>query len=709
MLSIIPAIAIACVVEWGVLSERPVPSLQDSLAVADSLRRADSKCAQMVAAYVFAFTTTSNPNDFARRSEVGGLLEQALRAFPNEPRVFLALAYLRLQQGMRSDAARLLGRTNSRARSSHPPLTPHERAVIAYLRGRLSRDVWRDWRSFGQLMGIARGQWYCEELGLEIAMNLQGGAGARVAAATEGILPSLVTFNLGCPELFERLMDLDFRSLADLKRDARSDLETWYRAALALEPTYWLPFRGLASEYAFEADWHALRDLSRRNTSAWPERFQPLAYLALAEYRLGRDSIARALFDEAIARMPPATRAIYTSPELVLSIVDARTFQTLTPRVREQMSQAYWRSREVIFLTAENERLLEHQARVTAADLVFGGPAMSTAGWNTSAGEVWIRFGRPAKIRDLAITNGRASFWSYGPDPDIVFTRFLTYAQFRIHEDAGPALQQLRERGATRFRPAALDSVVPLGGQVARFRSRGTAGTDLLLLAPYPTMASNQVVAGITVLDQDFAPVARWADTLEPGDGIAVTVADLSAGQYNLVIEVLDRTKRVLFQRRDTLTAQFAHSAFAMSDLLLARGVEGSDSARRRQHLRFRYLYDTQVEDLDTLTLYWEIYNPPVDDQGVAQYAVTIQVLDATRRPLLARVVRAVGEALFGGRPGTVIEFERTVAPDHDTVIDWVGLSADWESGTYEVVVTIRSLSGRGEVSARRAFVLQSP
>ncbi len=709
MLSIgIPVIAIACAAEWGVLQERPAPSLQDSLGVADSLAQSESDCARMVTAYILALTTTSRSEDLQRRIRVDSLLERAFRTFPNEARVFLALGYLRLQQGMRSDAARLLARATARAHGSIPPLTPRERAVIAYVRGRMSQDDWRDWRRFGQLMGSTRGQWDCKALDLEIEMNVGAGAGAVQTAAT-GILPSLVTFNIGCPALFQRLMDLDFRSFADLKSDARSELETQYRTALALEPKYWLPFQSLASEYVFETDWRALRELSRQGVSTWPERFAPVAYLALAEYRLGRDSVARNLFDEAIARAPPSTRSVYTSPELVLSISDARTFQTLPPGIKEQMGGAYWRSREVLFLTQVNERLLEHQARVTAADLIFGDPSAGIAGWNTNAGEVWVRFGRPLKIRDLAMENGRGSFWSYGPDPDLVFTRFLTYSQFRIHEDAGPALQQLRERGASRFRPSELDSVLPLGGQVVRFRSRRSATTDLLLLAPYPHEDTTRIVAGATVLDESFAPIARWTDGVEPGGGFAITIAELSKGGYNVVLEALDRTRRVLFQRRDTLTASFPDTALALSDLLLARRIEGPDMPRRRRELQFEYLYDTEVAELDTLSLYWEVYNAPVDPQGLARYAVTLELLDATRRPLFARIVRSVGRAIAGERPATRIEFERAALPQDGTVIEWVALAADWEPGTYEITVTVRSLTEPSVATVSRALVIRSP
>lgn len=688
-----------CSTYWIDVQRARPTTRADTVAVATDLQSTEARCARLVAAYLRALTTSSI-TAADERHELDSTLQSLFSTYSQEPRIYVALAFLRLRDGALSTAARLFRRAEDRAEAAAVPLDSHERAIIAYGQGRVKQAEWRDWRSFGQLMGMTRGQWDCPELDLEIEMNIgKGGAGA---AAASGILPSIVQFNFACPELFERLVDDDFRQLSDLKSDSRRDLERYYRQALEIDPGLWQAAQALSSELIFEASWHELRTFVNLLVARFPDRYEPLIMLALAERASGNDSLATVLFQRAIIQLPDSMKSAYTSPELVLRLSESQVFADQPPSMRRQLSSAYWRSRQVMFLADGNERLLEHYVRVATADLLFRDPDGGEPGWATNVGGVWIRYGRPLKIRELAIKNGRASFWSYGPDPDFVFTRFLTYRTHLVHEDASPAFHQLEEEQPTRFRPSDVDAVRSLDRQIARFRGRDGGG-ELIVLAPHPLGTVGSPDEGVTLLDAEFRTIARWRGPAR-GDGLRVTLTSLRPGTYSVVTEALDRAGRLLYQSRDTLTIPEPSAYLALSDILLIKQIDGPSQAANRSEVDFDWLYGSSISAAATLGLYWEIYGSREDEPGPREYRITVDVRDATERSLLTRIVRSVGRGFRRERPTTRLEYTR-ISDTAPKTVEWLNLRGDWLAGkSYDVRVTVVETQTGRTASASRRF-----
>jgi GWxTD domain-containing protein len=638
----------------------------------------------MLAVYQRALRVSHVPAGLHERTALDSALARAFRRFPNEPRIYIALGYLRYAQGRRVDAGRMLGRAEERFDRAEPTLTNRERAAVAHLQGRIAQDEWRDYRTFGQLSPVSQGRWHCSALELE---------------AQAGGAAGIVTFNLACPATFEAIMDTFWQPLRDLRIHQREELEARYRAAIALDTTNTASLWALAGEYIAEADWTRLRELARHGRSQTTRLLH-----ALTEYRAGRDSLAAQMFRAAFDEMNEVERDMYLSPQAIMSATEARTFASLPPDMQRELGQSYWRSREVLFLSDENDRLLEHWARVTEADAVFGDHPLGIRGWNTSPGELWIRYGRPLKIRDLLMVTGRGSFWSYGPDPDIVFTRNLTYSQYRVHEEATGALEQIRERAPTRFRPPHLSAVVTMTGQVARFRTARDTTTDLLIVAPYPPTGPEGLTLGFTLLDDQFRRRAEWKGAPTAPSGIEIAVPGLVAGSFNLVVEALESARGVLHQLRDTINTRLG-SGFSLSDLLLVRDLRGPPTARSRRALTMDHLHAARIAPGDPVTVYWEVYDPPADTAGRTEYQVAIEVRDASRRPFLARALRTIAGAFQSDGASTRIEYTRTAEVFDSRVIDWVTLSAEWRPGTYEVTVAVRRADGT-EARARRVLVV---
>ncbi|TDI70260.1 MAG: GWxTD domain-containing protein, partial [Bacteroidetes bacterium] len=81
----------------------------------------------------------------------------------------------------------------------------------------------------------------------------------------------------------------------------------------------------------------------------------------------------------------------------------------------------YWTSKDPRLLTPYNERKLEHYARLTYADLLYGASELGLRGWNTERGQIIVRYGTP--IGDVVIIPKSSSkisesFRAMAQDPD---------------------------------------------------------------------------------------------------------------------------------------------------------------------------------------------------------------------------------------------------------------------------------------------------
>lgn len=660
----------------------------DSVAIFDAVRQSDSPCDRLLAAILGGVLSSPLEGEWQSRVAANDALDAAWRKWPNDPHLLFATGILRYNQGSRTDAGRALRRSLDSG-----SLTNRERAVVHFLLGRSAQDEWRDWRTFGALVVNTEGQWGgCAEL-------------RRDLGAEPGLTFTPVHFNVVCPAAFEDIMDRAWRAHTALNRESRDELETSYRSAIAADSGFWPPVETLAGELIFEQDWDRLGALARSVASAFREDYRVQALLALEGYRRGLSGdTAAARFGVLLAEMPPQARAVYEDVNGVLSPDEATRLNGVSDENKAAVRAAYWRSREVVFLDGVNERLIEHYARVTEAAFLFGEPTTGRPGWDSEAGQIWIRYGRPLKMRDLALEAGRASFWSYGPDPDFVFRRNLRAFAYRADEDVAGFIQQMAERVPARFKPPTLDTVVTLPREVVRFWSPKDSTHDLVVLAPYVGPGPrSELRVGVTLLDEVFRRATSWSGKGTSEPGLVASLALRQSGVFNLVVEQLDPTKRRLAQSRDTLTL-VRPVGLSLSDLLVARRISGAARGAVWRELRIEHTYGLPLLAAQEFSLYWEVYNPPVDSTGVARYTVAVEIRDAQAKPLLARVLSGVT-----GRTGSlsVIQFEHTAVLVDGKVPNWINLQAALKPGPYSIRLTVTDGRSGQSTTARREIRVQ--
>jgi hypothetical protein len=167
---------------------------------------------------------------------------------------------------------------------------------------------------------------------------------------------------------------------------------------------------------------------------------------------------------------------------------------------------------------------------------------------------------------------------------------------------------------------------------------------------------------------------------------------------------VWDTAQRRLYRLRDTVTTLgTGDRVFVVSDLLLVTEItppEGDDITSRRD-LPVSPLYGATVPKGKPLGIVWETYRLDSLPEGRRRYQVNIEVQNASRQPILARMLRSMSG---GERRGTRIEFESSRPMAEGRTVEWVEVSSDLPIGNYRLVFTITDGETGVAVTREREF-----
>jgi GWxTD domain-containing protein len=685
-----------------------LPAIGAAASAADSVALAQgyladppggqTACGELLAGFLLGMNSSPADTAWQARQRATELIERALRTYGDEPRLYLALAVLLHHRQSRTDALRALDRAAERAQRGEAPLSAREVAILHYTRGAIQQDFWRDWRSFGQLDAVSVGQWRCsrdEAPGLD---NVSG-AGSDMSW--------LVPVNQLCPELFAENMARYFHPRSDMNRDAQLDMEREFATAWETDTTYWAPAAALLGEYVYAADWERAEALVRRIRSRFPDDYRARLYEGLVLHETGRDSLAALAFAAVRDGVPPELGTALDDIDLLLRPEQQQALQQLDSSRQFAVRMAFWTSTDPLYLTTWNERRIEHWSRVVAAGLMFTSGTLGEIGWASFAGRAWIRYGRPRHLWELPMPAGRVVFWDYGNGPDVSFTRGFGYRSYRPTDQATQYLNALGRSSPHAYTPASIvDSVQPLDAQVVR-----VLGADrrpqLLVYAAWPETAGPDALAGLTLLDLLYQPVAQWRGRKPERPGIGVELKGMAPGSYALTVEVWDPANRGLHRLQDTVSTMTPRdSGLAVSDVLFVTAVSSpvGDSAASRSQLTVTPMYGTTLAKGDPLGLVWETYASTGPAEGRQRYRVSVEVQNLERRPVLTKLLRRLGGDQGRGAASR-IEYESTRPVVGGQTVEWLELTSDLGIGEYRVVLTITDLTGKAVTRERMLSV----
>lgn len=684
--------------------------------------------------------------DYEERLEAREALDRALKLDPGNPRWLLGISVLLERQGAPVDAYRVGERALEAAAERPEAIAPDELAEAFYRRARaLERHV----LAFEDLRFLATDR-------PPVNTPECSGLGA-------------FCLNWARPSWFfgwfEPLTDL-----SSLVEYARRQMLEELRRAVEIVPSHRRANRMLLAWHARHREWGTFRERAGRYAEAASGPARPWArvFLATGLNRTGRVEEAAPLFNEGVDGLPAVDREIFTNLRPLLGDEAGLAWDTLAPAEREAYRGVYWKKSDPLYLTAGNEREMEHYARVALAEVLFGEPRAGRRGWETDRGDILVRYGLPEtrwqirredrivletedweraeQFSECANTvlgdadnaadlmslvgfcepgagnnisspdrGGRWVFWNYDPDvPSFVFEKDLGSLTVR-HMAASRsrvASEELRETSPATFEPPFHDAG-PLDYQLARFRAEETGTYEVAVYARAPrrrlaAASTDTIRRGIFVFHgPEHRTVVSEEDRIPARDGRMDFRVELSRGLYAYSIEASSASgDTASVSRGELAVGRYRETELRLSDLLLTRTLEApeGETVASYRDLDFMPMRCLALPVDRTVGVVFEIYELATED-GRARYRVTVETGEEGEPGVVARILREVANLFRDEEAGTV-SFEREVelGPD-ERAVEWFRLEVPEEAGEeVEVDVTVTDLV-TGEATAARRTV----
>ncbi|MFZ0391058.1 MAG: GWxTD domain-containing protein [Calditrichia bacterium] len=381
-------------------------------------------------------------------------------------------------------------------------------------------------------------------------------------------------------------------------------------------------------------------------------------YLGLAHTGLHNYDEAEAAFKNAFRLMPPAEKLLFYEPKYLPH-----------SQSKDSLYREFWKTRDPLFLTAENERLLTHWERMAYSQLYFGVAKPAVPGWETDRGKTLIRYGKPDHIIDYGKSmDAQAIFsptqiWIY-PGFNLAFTDEYWNSNYRFAEPNLSSLSRFRERTNLSYSLVSenLEEQLPelyqlhSGGRLmdAGFHLisfKNEAETISYLTFAFQTERYSQaerqkIEGGIFFLDRNAAPLESFQDQFIVDTPRKDSLRDYRtqlfkhpSGQFAVSVEILNRTEKQSRVWRDSVEIpDFSVPGITMSDLLLAQKLttNSAPGAIIRNGLSMVPVIKRNYSPADTLLLYFELYNLPGNRHSPFYYKVENRISRQESHSLLA-------------------------------------------------------------------------
>ncbi|NUO82169.1 GWxTD domain-containing protein, partial [candidate division KSB1 bacterium] len=478
----------------------------------------------------------------------------------------------------------------------------------------------------------------------------------------------MVSLHENATIFFTEFAEEDFREAEEL-----------YRTAIALDPTLFAASYRLAGLY-YEAQRFqemaevlqaAINLYSSRPTAAAQNAYPLLQttlfdlqlLLGLAHTRLQQPEAAQHAFTNAFAEMPKEDRQLFFSLATVLSPDELPVYLAADEAARQLDEQRYWNARDPLFMTAANERMLEHFSRIAYANLRFGFPEKKIAGWKTDRGQTLIRFGFPkGRVRtraDLGTTptghvtlNASKEVWEYGDFRMLYEDRFLNrnYAfawSLDPNSDGKNIFERQIRSTPERFEFLPGGKRLQLPHVIAQFRA---PQSDSTLLEIYYGLDAHeleevrstdaqkhfQLERGFFLCDQNWQPLLARRERRDLAFGengvnksgvlLERWVVPAPVGEFNLSLETVERNSGRSGVERETITIEsFAGEHLQMSSVILAAQVAAAHDdliLYKKGEVNIIPSLQRKFGADSSLYVYYEIYNLARGQNGQTSFRV---------------------------------------------------------------------------------------
>ncbi len=496
---------------------------------------------------------------------------------------------------------------------------------------------------------------------------------------------------------------------------------------------------------ALARDDHALERAAYGLAATLPDNAAAPLYQGLVAYRKGETETAEEYFTVALDAMPRSERRDFQRIAHLLRDEEEELLSADSTAATEQ----FWRTRDPLLLSPENERRLEHYARLALADLLYADYRDGTRGWATPRGEVVVRYGVPDESgrwmgADFSAKRfGTLERWVYAEQEEndgfsLLFEDPFRNGDFDFMSSAAGEDDATRARSLFNTVPERF-AYRPVGGLVdfaySAIPFKGDAGQTTLVISagiplnPAVSMTSAELSfnmkSGAFLLAPNGVPQSevrreteriRTNSVVQSNSGAMLTeafVVNAAPGTYTLAVEFEQPDSgRIGIEREAVVLPDYGASELSISGLLPAFQIEegsqiealSSGWIRRGDHL-IRPAPRMEFATDEPIYLYVEAYGLALNS-GQANYEI-----EAILRPVddAGVITRTLGR-LLGRRPPAAVSVQFSVSGRSADEGQYVIFDAsEQEHGTYELTLRVHDQNAGTSVETTQTLQLDPP
>ncbi len=392
--------------------------------------------------------------------------------------------------------------------------------------------------------------------------------------------------------------------------------------------------------------------------------------LSICNYQLSNIDSSYAYFTNAFNLMNDSEKTIYTniSSNYFINPNDFKNSDST------KIVNNYWRSRDPLYLTSYNERLLEHYVRVAYSNLKFTIKKQNLPGWNTDRGEILIRYGIPeTKIRFRPHINAggntslmlKTDLWVYS-DKVFGFTDDYWTGNFRFsvpntsgrhHSqfggDSESFIQDERRNEPEAYSPKFNGPIINVPYVINQFKKLYNGpDNNTELVVSFATQidknfennlfSNNNFKAGVFLLNKDYELLNKKVKIFK--DFAFSSILNLGLNQYynistikldndpdslNFAFEIIrNRDNAISTNHKPIKIKNFKAKELAMSDILFCENVSKTDSTFPLQRGNYFLLPNPLKTFVSTnkIYLYYEVYNLTHDESNISNFEQELKI-----------------------------------------------------------------------------------
>ena len=469
-------------------------------------------------------------------------------------------------------------------------------------------------------------------------------------------------------------------------------------------------------------------------------------FLGYGYHKQSKDELALMEYKKAESLMQSDERAVFESIEYIVPSDEIKGYENLASAEKSEFERVFWRQKDPLFLSAYNERLLEHYSRVAYANLKFGVEKKNIPGWKTDRGRIYIRYGPPnravrigAEYEEKRLTGtetmeipdlGPTEVWYYNGF-NLAFTDSYSNGDFRLGAHSrfpGINFPEIAEETYKEkpeiYEPQFPGKIFDFDYYTASFRGdNGKSLVEVYYALPvndlnlqqekdYKTTifkegifffddkwneVNKSIIRKKTLLSQELDP--KWNFYL-----IGQNHLEIEPGEYNFAIEFQEeKAKNTGAYRQKLKVDSYTFGELKMSDIVLASSIDTLiEDSRYTQHGLRIIPNPMKIFHKDQLMhIYFEIYNLMLNPEQKTEFTVEYKIsTELETKPLISRIFSNIGKlvGMSEGKQDITASYEYEGSNPAEEINLSIDMSAT-KVGVYTLTITITDLNNNKKVS----------